>query len=101
MNRYRKQLVMTNNKMDGFGDNEGYDGSGKPIRINKKLHEQGKKKSLFGISKKDSTIQNTVLHEKLHRLHPQMQESSIRKLTRKQLEKMSQKQKARLHNKYV
>ena len=74
-----------NGKMLSDGD---IDFDKKIIRINKtrsKKHKGG--------------IIDTIVHEDMHRLHPQMSEKSIRKRTTARIKKMSVKAKARLRAK--
>ena len=90
-------MRVVNNKLGYFGDENH---KKKVIVINKKIHEKGKKKALFGIPKKDATLINTMVHEEMHKDHPKMYENTIRKETGKKLESMTQKQKSRLRSRY-
>ncbi len=77
-----------------FGDTD-YDK--KVIRVDKGKH---KKKSLYGVPKKDSSMINTMVHEEMHKNHPKMTEKAVRKNTRKKVKKMSKKLKAKIYSKY-
>lgn len=97
MEKYPRYKRVVNNKLPYFGD---IDEDKKVITINKKIHEKAKKKGIFGIPKKDSTIINTIVHEEKHRLHPRMHEKTVRKETQKDVKKLSQKQKHKLYARY-
>lgn len=73
----------------------------KTIRINKNIHEKAKKKSIYGIPKKDSTLLNTIVHELLHKAHPDMHEKNIRKLARTRIARMNEGQKRTLYSKFA
>lgn len=76
-----------NNKMRDFGVT---DFEKKTVTINKKLHAKAKANpKKYGLAKKDTTLLNTIVHEKLHTKHPKMTEKAVRKLTRSKIEKMS------------
>lgn len=57
------------------------------------------KKKLYGVSKKDSTLINTLVHETMHAQHPRMRERTVQKLTRKKLARMGSPAKKRMYNK--
>lgn len=76
----------------------------KVIKINKKLHKQAKKTKKghwkkYGMSKKETTIINTLVHETLHKNHPKMHEKTVRKLAKRKVKKMGKKAKQKLYNK--
>lgn len=73
----------------------------KLIRVNKPLHRKVKKskKGLYRISKKDSTLINTLVHETLHAKHPRMHERTVRKLTSTKVARMGKVAKKRMYNK--
>ena len=77
----------------GFGET---DFDKKVVKIDKAKHKDKKK---YAISKEDSTLQNTILHETLHTQHPNMTEEQVRKQTRNKLKKASRKFKNKLLNK--
>lgn len=74
----------------------------KVIRVNKKLHKTAKKhkKSVYNIPKKDISLINTMVHEKLHAKHPKMTERAIRKKTRTVLAKMGTKAKKKVYRQF-
>ena len=80
MNRYKR---VVDNKMRWQGD---IDDEERIIRVNKKK------------SKKKSTVIDTIVHEEMHKEHPQMHEKTVRKLTQKEIDKMSQEKKNRYYN---
>lgn len=93
MSKRWKRVV--DNKMRSFGETN----LGKRIiRINKKMHKD--KSPRFGISKKDITVINTIVHEEMHSKHPKMHEKTVRKLTRKKVAKLSRKHKKKLYSLY-
>lgn len=71
----------------------------KVIRINKKIHQKAKKKSLWGFPKKDSTIIDTLVHETLHKNHPKMHEKTVRRKAKVLVKKMGKKAKSKLYSK--
>ena len=76
------------NKMNGFGD---IDLEKKVIRVNKKRN-----KKHGGVGE----LIDTIVHEENHRKHPKMKEKEIRNKTKKDLKKMSLKQKAKFRNRF-
>ena len=90
----KKYKIKIDNKMEAFGE---VDFDKKIIKINRKAHIKAKKKALWDIPQKDSTLINTLLHEKMHIAHPKMKERNIRKITREKLIEMSKKIKNRLY----
>lgn len=84
------------NKLRGaFGET---DFEKKTVRINKKMHKTARKTGKYDVPKKDSTLLNTIVHEKLHTQHPKMTEKSVRKLARAMAGRMTPKQKAKHYN---
>lgn len=77
-----------------FGDE---DANTKTIRINKKLSAQARKHKgsdtkKYGMSRKDTSVINSLDHEIDHAKHPKMRENNIRKLAHQ-----SKKQKGKLY----
>lgn len=71
------------------------------ITINKKLHKKAKKNpKKYGFTKKDSTLLNTIVHEKLHTKHPKMHERTVRKLAHKKVAGMSSSQKKKQYRQF-
>ena len=85
-----------NNKLGYFGDS---DLKKKIIVINKKIHKKAKKKSLFGIPKKDATILNTIVHEEMHIKHPKRHEVNVRKMTQRFIKSLTSEQKKSYYRK--
>lgn len=84
-----------------FGETNYYD---KTIKVNKGMSKKAAKVKKghwkkFGMSKKDTSVINTIVHERGHALHPKMLEKNIRKMAHKQVARMSRKQKSRLYAK--
>lgn len=82
-----------------FGDE---DANTKTIRINKKLSSQARKHKgsdtkKYGMSRKDTSVINSLDHEIDHAKHPKMRENNIRKLAHKQVARQSKKQKGKLY----
>ncbi len=77
-----------NNKLRGaFGETDLNTGT---ITINKKMHAAAKKNpKKYGLSKKETTILNTIVHENMHVKHPKMHEKTVRKLTKKKVAHMT------------
>lgn len=73
----------------------------KVIRINKRMHAKAKKSSTFGFSPKESTLINTIVHEMLHKNHPNMTEKRVRELTKTRLIRMNPSQKKTLYSKFA
>ena len=92
----KKWTYKKDNKLRGaYGET---DYKKKLVRINIKRHKKRKAgKIKDGISKKDATIINTLVHERLHVNHPKMHEDRIRKLTKFKLKRMSPKEKMKLY----
>lgn len=82
----KKIRRIVDNKMRSYGDT---DLERKVIRINK-----SKKKNKRG------DIIDTILHEELHAKHPRMHENTIKKMVKKKLTTISEKQKQKLYNRY-
>lgn len=76
---------VVDNKMRDFGD---IDYKKNIIRINK-----SKKKNT-----KRGDILNTIVHEEIHKNHPQKHEKTARKDTVKKIKKMSKKEKIKKYN---
>lgn len=77
----------------------------KTIKINKKLSRQAAKTKKgawkkYGMSKKDTSVINSIVHEKLHKNHPKMLEGTVRKKAHKLVSKMGRKAKAKLYSKF-
>lgn len=90
----KKWKFLTDNKMKGAYGETDFDK--KVVRINKKRH---KKAPSDGISKKDNTIINTIVHEDLHVKHPKMKEKVVRKKASKKVSKMGTKAKKKMYSK--
>lgn len=75
-----------NNKLRGaFGE---ADFDKKVIAINKKAHKQ-----------KGESVIDTLVHETMHKNHPDMKEKTVRKKTPALVQRMSQRSKQKLYNK--
>ncbi len=74
----------------------------KTITVDKNKHKKAKKQSYKkrGFSKKDATLINTIVHEKMHSQHPKMHEKTVRRKTRKVVKKMGKKSKKKLYAKF-
>ena len=96
----KKFAFKVDNKLRGaFGET---DFDKRTIRINKKKHKEAKKagKSPYvGLSKKELTLLNTIVHEDMHRKHPRMTEKEVRKKTRAVIERMSTARKQAMYKK--
>jgi len=75
------------NKMRWHGD---IDEDKKIIRVNKSPSK----------NKMPGEILDTIVHEEMHRIHPQMHEKTIRTETKHKIKSMSQKEKNKLYSKY-
>lgn len=78
-------------KLKAYGETD-YDK--RTIRINKQRH---KKKFKRTNPNKDGSenLLDTIIHEDLHRKHPNMREKNVKKLAKAMKSKMSKKQKAK------
>lgn len=74
----------------------------KEIAIDKKYHKSKGNHASDIKKNKDGTanILDTIVHEKMHSIHPKMHEKTVRKLTRKKVKKLSKKQKKKLYSKF-
>jgi hypothetical protein len=81
-------LRVVDNKMRWHGD---IDDEKKIIRVNKSPSK----------NKKPGEILNTIVHEEMHKIHPQMYEKNIKKETKHKIGSMRQKEKNKLYNKYA
>lgn len=80
-----KYKYKTDNKMRDSAD---IDYDKRIIRVNKKKSRNEK-----------GGILDSIVHEEMHRLHPQMHEKTVRKKTTAKIKKMGKKQKSRLYSK--
>jgi hypothetical protein len=78
-----KRIVDNNMRWQGDIDEEN-----RVIRVNKVK------------SKKKSTIIDTILHEEMHKDHPQMHEKTVYKKTKEQIATMLAERKQKFYNKY-
>lgn len=83
-----------NNRLRGIDGQTDYDK--KTITINKKKSVQ----PATSLSKAETTIINTIVHEMLHKDHIRMHEKTVRKIARERVKNMSEKQKAKLYSKF-
>lgn len=91
----QKYKYAVDNKLGSFGETDLEKGT---VKINKKLHAKAKKNpARYGLSKEDTSLLNTIAHEKMHTEHPKMHERTVRKNTRVALRKMAPKQKKKLY----
>lgn len=81
----KKWKRVVDNKMRSQGD---IDLDNRVIRVNKQK------------SKAKSSVIDTIVHEEMHRVHPQIHEKNIRRLTSQRVSKMSYAQRQRLYSKY-
>lgn len=95
----KKWKYKTDNKLRGAYGETDFDT--KTIRINKKRHKKTKRKSSYGIAKKDNTLINTIVHEMMHKNHPRMHEKTVRKKTRLKVARMGQMAKRRMYKKFA
>lgn len=70
----------------------------KVITINKKRHRNKKAQKEF--AKQDRSMINTIVHEEIHRVHPNMTEKGTRKMARKKVSSMSVKEKNKNYSRY-
>ena len=84
--------VKVKNKVQYYGD---VNNKEKVIVVNKAIHK--KKKGMYGISKKDATLINTLVHEKMHIDHPKMHEKNVRNSARKKLDRMTEREKGKYY----
>lgn len=71
----------------------------KVIRINKKAHKHVSPSLRSGFAKKELTLINTLVHERMHSQHPRMHEKTVRRKTRDLVKRMSTAQKQKLYKK--
>jgi acetyl-CoA carboxylase alpha subunit len=83
----KKWKRVVDNKMRWHGD---IDEKKKIIRVNK-----SKKKN-----ERKGEIIDTILHEEDHRIHPKAYEKTIRKIVKRQLNRIGSKGKKKLYSKY-
>lgn len=95
MKKPKGYTLKVDNKMRDFGET---DTAKKVIRINKKLH---KKAAEYNVPKQDRPLINTIVHEKLHALHPKAHEKTVRKLARSMVAHMSPKQKQKHYKQFA
>lgn len=81
----KKYKRVVDNKMRWQGDIDDENGI---IRINKNK------------SKEKSTILDTIVHEEMHREHPQMHEKTVDSKTKEKIKNMLYKSKQNFYNKY-
>lgn len=74
----------------------------KTITVDKARHKKAKKQTFKqrGFSKKDASLINTIVHEKMHQKHPKMHEKTVRRKSRKVVKKLSPKTKKKLYAKF-
>lgn len=53
----------------------------------------------YGMSKKETSIINTIVHEQMHKNHPNMHEKTVMAKTKKMVEEMNKKEKQKMYNK--
>lgn len=88
-------------KMKGaFGET---DFGKKRIRVNKKLSKRAAKMKKgvhkkYGMSKKETSVINTLVHERMHAQHPRMHERTVRRNTRRKVARMGRRAKQRLYS---
>lgn len=96
----KKWRTKVDNKMRSFGIT---DYSKKEIRVNKKKSKRTAKLSKkaarkkHGMSRKETSIINTIVHEDLHRRHPRMHEKTVMRKARIAVQRMGKKAKRRLY----
>lgn len=85
-----------NNKLPDFGQT---DFKTKTVEINKKLNAKARKakRNKYTIAKKDLTLINSIVHERLHTRHPKASERTIRRKARTEVSSMGQRAKARAY----
>lgn len=95
--RHGFKFVVDNKMRGAFGETNF---NTKVVRINKKMHRKAKKtKGRYGISKKDCTLINTIVHEQMHIDHPKMHERTVEKRSRAKAARMGKRAKQRMYNK--
>ena len=95
----KKYTYKINNKKKGlYGET---DFKKKLIEVNISRHKKAKTQTYKqrGFAKKDATIINTLVHERMHAQHPKMHERTVRKKTRVLVNKMGDKAKQKLRAK--
>lgn len=100
-NKNKKWKYVVNNRMSDFAKTD-YDT--KTISINKKLAKKArrtkyKRMGRYGVTREESTVINSLVHEDLHRKHPKMLEKTVRKEAKRMVRSMNKGQKRRLYGK--
>lgn len=72
----------------------------KTIRINKKAHKRMDLKRINRNPNGTESLVDTIVHEEMHANHPKMHERTVRKKAKKVVQRLSQKQKSTIRNKY-
>lgn len=67
----------------------------KVITINKKKHKD--RRLMKGVPKKQRSLINTIVHERLHAAHPKMKEKTVRKKSVAKVARMGVKAKRRAY----
>ncbi len=98
----KKWTYVTRNKGPIFGQIN-YDK--KEIAINKSQSKRAQKvkkghQEKFGMSKKETSVINTIVHELRHKTHPKEHEKTVRKNAKLTVKRLGKKRKQKLYSKF-